>query len=192
MVSLTVLILASHASVSTICEFTRCCQKSPALIPALKGTQNSSLVHPHSLWSRVQFACSVLDIEIAHDFGFSFRGSQAFDLTNLQPRELKPLLVQLARQAAYQNVDHRTRKDFFQPQGQLDFQATTCLLKERVVPSRSTVPPVVFVTPSLLGAFSQMTDFPLQDGLTPLNVVSATQLRRAWLTWCMTAQHFMP
>ena len=104
-------------AVTTITEFTRCCQKTPGLIPFIRRTQTHCHAQQHSLWSRVQSACSALNVVIDESFGLSFRNSQPIDLTHLQPRELKPLLIQLARQAAYQSVDHRTRKDFFPPQG---------------------------------------------------------------------------
>ena len=116
-------------AVTTLTEFVRCCRKTPELVPAIKRTQSSAHEHPHSLWSRLQHACSILDVEISYEFGLRFRGSQPFALDKLQPRELKPLLMQLARQAAYQCVDHRSRKDFAQPGGLLDLTATTKLLQ---------------------------------------------------------------
>ena len=126
-------------AVTTIYEFVRCCQKTPALIPLIRRAQTAAHMQPHSLWSRLQHACSVLRVDITPNLGFSFHGSRPFALEKLQPRELKPLLVQLAKQAAYQNVDFRTRKDFVQPQGLLDFRTTTKLLLDETATVGSTI-----------------------------------------------------
>ena len=84
---------------------------------------------PHSLWARVRAACEVLHITINASAELSFIGSPGLPLHNLQPREIRPLLTQLARQAAYANVDFRTRKDFDKPQGLLNHWSTTALLR---------------------------------------------------------------
>lgn len=45
-------------------------------------------------------------------------------ITHFQPREIRPFLKQIARQAAYQLVDHRTHMDFHKPAGLIDHWTT--------------------------------------------------------------------
>ena len=139
--------------------------------------RNNAPSQPHSLWARLQHACSVLDVTIA---------SQPFALDKLQPRELKPLLVQLARQAAYQSVDHRTRKDFVQPQGLLDFRATTRFLMSDTASNLPSLQHVASIRLSQ-GVFWPMTGCQPQDGQIPPSVDSAFRLRSACPTLSMSA-----
>lgn len=103
-------------AVTTLQEFVRCCQRSPELMPLTQDTFTPSKSLPHSLWSRVRSAREALDVTISN---------------SLQPREIRPLLKQLARQAAYTSVDFRTRKDFCKPAGLFDHWSTTTLLRSK-------------------------------------------------------------
>ena len=127
-------------AVATIQEFVRCCQRSPHMLPLLHSTFEASHNLPHSLWSRVRAACEVLHVDITADVELSFRGSPGLCLRYLQPREIRPLLKQLARQAAYESVDFRTRKDFAKPQGLLNHWSTTALLRSQYKENLNDIP----------------------------------------------------
>ena len=113
-----------------IMEFCRFCHQNPQDVLRLRQLWKYRDTLKFSLIQNLALACEELHIQLDQSLQLHFHSSQSVPINMLSPHDLAAGLNHIARQRAYQNADITTRKDFFTPQGLLDFHTTTKFLKK--------------------------------------------------------------
>ena len=81
--------------------------------------------HKGALTSRLQDAFHFFGLRLSNDGMLEYNGSALCRLEQLSPRDIRPVLQQLARQVCYTLASQQSRKDLRPPTGILDFWLST-------------------------------------------------------------------
>ena len=106
-------------------NFWRFVHQHPESLCLLRELFHDSLQNQHSFLKHITNALSVFHLALFPNMQVGI-GSIKFNILEVQIRDLKPFLLVMGRQHAYENVSFRTRKDVKRPTGLLDFDLSSC------------------------------------------------------------------
>ena len=120
----------------------------------------------------------------------SFLGSHFVPLFSFSPRCISKALQNIVRNACYNSIDPKSRKDFNKPSGIFDFQQTTMLLRSCKWTEPSNRDRFFRLENILVGCTPQTTALPRQVGSLRPIAAFATMRKRACHI-CFSVQQFM-
>ena len=106
--------------------------------------------HKNALTGRLQEAFHFFGLHLRNDGIIEHAGSELCCLDQLCPRDIRPVLQQLARHACYSLAGNQSRKDLRAPTGVLDFWLSTTLLRH-VEPELEDIPNRAYFEAQLVG-----------------------------------------
>ena len=84
-----------------------------------------------TLTGKIQDAFHFFGLELSNDGDIRLAGAFLCRLDQLCPRDVRPVLQQLARHACYSLASQQSRKDFRAPEGFLDFWLSTSFSRQK-------------------------------------------------------------
>lgn len=122
-------------------NFWRFIHQNPSSLDGLRSLFHESLKNKHSFLKHITDALRVFHLGLFPNLQVGI-GSHRFNILDVQLRDLKPFLLVMGRQQAYEKVSFRTRKDVKRPTGLLDFSLSSCFRRRyHQVPGESSLIP---------------------------------------------------
>ena len=164
----------------TILETVRLCWNNTTAADQLLGTWVNSTGN-HSLANSLQAAFDVLGIQYDENLNISFLGSHFVPIFSFSPSCISKALQNIVRNACYNSIDPKSRKDFNKPSGVFDFQQTTMLLRSRK-----------WTEPSNRDRFFRLENILVGCALTNDRLASSGWVTSADCRFCDNAKESMP
>ena len=137
-----------YASIMDVCRYFQMFPMEQPRFRSLLGVCNK---HKHSLASQVQQAFAFFHLDLSNDGTLALAGRHLCALDQLSPRDVRPVLQQLARHACYVNAGNQSRKDIRAPSGILDFWLSTCFARQKHESGDDDIPDSAFFEAQLVG-----------------------------------------
>ena len=137
-----------YNSIMDICRYMH-------LYPTERPKFNALLLRTNKLkrdiTHRIQTAFAFFSLELRNDGTVAIAGRFVCRLDQLGPRDVRPVLQQLARHACYVQASHQSRKDIRGPTGFLDFWLSSALLRQKQESESEDIPLSSFFEAQLVG-----------------------------------------
>lgn len=113
----------------TVFKTIRACHSNPEVFRKLTKSFACDTWPEHSLCSRLQHACDVLNLQIHPGAKVSFQGSVPVEFSQIPPQDAKKILQAIARNSCYHMAGSTPRKDFHKTKCVFDHALTSLSLR---------------------------------------------------------------